>query len=134
MIEWSLKASNLLRAVGRAYVHGAPPEVQAHADHLWKLASRGATLTGVLETQSKACEQLAESVGKIRERVELQADLDRLDVALKADLQSGRKIVEAHVREALECEKAFTETVALLVEHLQRKPQCRDLIEELARA
>ncbi len=128
MVEWSRKAANLLRAVGRAYVHGAPTEVQTRVDHLWKLASRGATLAGVLETQSKAFEQLAAaSAGPLRAGIEQKVDLDRFDEAFKADLLSGREKIDAHVREALECEKDFTETAALLVEHLRHKPQCRDL-------
>jgi hypothetical protein len=49
------------------------------------------------------------------------------------DLQSGRQQIETRVREALECEKAFTETTKVLVEHLRDKPECRELLEDIAK-
>ena len=153
MVEWSRTAANFLKAVATAYPHGAPTEVGALADHLWKLASRAATLAGVVETQSKAFEKLVEVGGGFRAHIEqkieelaaeesaesrkqieeLRGQLDRYSEALKEDLLSARQNIETRVGEALACEKAFTETSGVLVERLRYKPQCRELLEDIAK-
>ena len=153
MVEWSRTAANFLKAVARAYPHGAPTEVQALADQLWSLASRAATLAGLLETKSKAFEQLVEAGRALRAHIEekieelakeesaesrkhvdeLRSQLERYDEALKEDLLGGRQHIETRVREALECEKTFTETSRVLVQHLRDKPACREVLEEIAK-
>jgi hypothetical protein len=151
MVEWSRTAAQFLRAVARAYPQGAPAEVEALADHLWKLAARAATLAGVLERRSQAFERLVASGGELRAEVErrvealageasaesrrqveeLRAQLESFDEALNTDLGVGRQHIEARVREALECEKAFAETAAKLARHLRDEPECRELLEAI---
>jgi serine/threonine-protein kinase len=121
------------------------------ADHLWKLASRAATLAGVLESRSRAFERLVESGAALRAEVErriealageasaesrhqveeLRAQRDSFDEALNTDLRVGHQRIEAGVREALECEKAFAETARRLAQHLRDKPECRELLEAI---
>jgi hypothetical protein len=152
MVEWSRTAANLLRAVGRAHPHGPPAAVSAHADHLGKLASRGATLAGALETLSKAFENLMTQAGELRSVMEqkmaalsqdesaegrrqieeLRSDLAKYDQAVQHDLLAGRKLIESRVNEALACEKDLRAAVHALVEHLRAKPQCRELLEDIA--
>jgi hypothetical protein len=153
MVEWSRTAATFLRAVGRAYAHGAPTDVEALTDQLWKLASRAAILAGALETQSKAFEQLQAAGAGLRADIErkiealareesaesrkqieaLRGDLERFRAALEQDSLAGRQRIETRVREALELEKAFTETSSLLVEHLRDERGGRELLEEIAK-
>jgi hypothetical protein len=153
MVEWSRTAANFLRAVGRAYPQGAPTEVEALTDELWKLASRAATLAGALDTLSKTFEQLqaagaglradlerkiealaGEESAESRKQIEaLRGDLDRFTAALEVDSLAGRQRIETRVHEALALEKAFTETSSALVEHLRNKRGGRELLEEIAK-
>lgn len=63
---------------------------------------------------------------------ELRAQLARYAEALEEDLSSGREKVGGRTREGLALEKAFTEATNVLLSHLKSKPECRDLLTDLA--
>lgn len=153
MIDWSRTAATLLRALGRAHPGGAPDDVEAVAERMVKAAARAATLAGVIETLSKALEQLRSSGEGFRAHVEgkmgalsrdgsegaqkeleaLRADLARFHEALEQDARAGRQRLDAHVEEARACEATFVEASAALLERLRTKPACRELLEGLSR-
>ncbi len=64
---------------------------------------------------------------------ELKAQLKRYSEALENDLQTGRERIATRVREALAYEKSFSEASGVLFEHLRRKPECQELLEEIAK-
>jgi serine/threonine-protein kinase len=63
---------------------------------------------------------------------DLRKQLQRYSDALENDLASGRERIARRVKEALEYETAFNEASSLLLRHLSDKPECRDLLKELA--
>lgn len=63
---------------------------------------------------------------------ELRAQLQRYGDALENDLSAGRERIATRVREALSYEKAFSEASVLLINHLRGRPECRELLEEIA--
>jgi protein-disulfide isomerase-like protein with CxxC motif len=130
--------------MAKAYPQGAPIEVQATADHLWKLAADAAALDGAIERLSSATQRLVEGGDGFRaevirqieaaegaQRATLREQLDRYNEALEEDLQNGRENMAARVREAVACEVAFKEASGKLLEHLRDKPECRDLLEAI---
>lgn len=59
VVEWSRRASNLIRATARAYPNGRAPEVvQQAADRLWELAARASRLEGELASHSRKLEAI----------------------------------------------------------------------------
>jgi serine/threonine-protein kinase len=97
------------------------------------LAGRVRALNEVLkEHDAKATgqEQLAESLRK--QITDLRAQLQRYGEALESDLATGRERIATRVREALSYEKSFSEASATLIAHLKDKPECRELLEEIA--
>jgi serine/threonine-protein kinase len=66
-----------------------------------------------------------------RQIEELRSQLSRYAEALEEDLHSGREKVAGRTREGIKFEKAFSDSFALLVNHLKSKPECRDLMNEL---
>jgi serine/threonine protein kinase len=66
-----------------------------------------------------------------RQIEELRAQLQRYGEAWEADLSVGRETIAARVREALAYEKAFGEASAMLMQHVQGRPECRDLLKEI---
>jgi serine/threonine-protein kinase len=97
------------------------------------LAGRVRALNEVLkEHDAKATgqEQLAESLRK--QSTDLRAQLQRYGEALESDLATGRERIVTRVREALSYEKSFSEASATLIAHLKDKPECRELLEEIA--
>jgi len=73
------------------------------------------------------------SARDLRRQIEdLRAQLGRYAEALEEDLASGREKVAARTRDALSFEKGFSEVTNTLITHLKSKPECRDLLVELA--
>ncbi|MEZ4287107.1 MAG: hypothetical protein R3A47_02965 [Polyangiales bacterium] len=69
---------------------------------------------------------------KLREQiVSLRAQLKRYSEALENDLQVGRDRIATRVREALNYEQAFQDASEVLVQNLQDKPECAELIENI---
>lgn len=66
-----------------------------------------------------------------RQIEEYRAQLARYAEALDEDLALGRERVVGRTREGVVLERAFTEVTHILVGHLQKKPECRDLFAEL---
>ena len=106
---------------------------------------RGAEAIGAARAQVEVLRSIAqdyENRARAREDVaaerrkqieELRDQLQRYSEALENDLQAGRERIATRVREALRYEKAFTEASDLLVDHLREKPECRELIEVIAK-
>ena len=69
----------------------------------------------------------------LRKQIEdLRSQLQRYSEALENDLQAGRDRIATRVREALGYEKSFTEASSLLVGHLKGRPECREVLDEVA--
>ena len=83
------------------------------------------------EDRARAREETAAE--RRRQIEELRSQLQRYSEALENDLQAGRERIATRVREALTYEKAFTEATGVLVDHLRDKPECRELLEDIAK-
>jgi serine/threonine-protein kinase len=83
------------------------------------------------EGRAQARETIARDLR--RQIDDLKAQLQRYGDALETDLSSGRDRIAKRVREALTFEKSFADASALLMTHLRGKPECRDLLDEIAR-
>ncbi len=89
------------------------------------------TVIGDYERRAKDREQYATSLRKQID--DLKAQLQRYSEALENDLQSGRDRIASRVREALGYEQAFQDASATLLEHLRGRPECRELLEDVAK-
>jgi serine/threonine protein kinase len=122
----------------------AQSQVEVAGSNLEQLR-RGAEALGAARAQVEVLRSIAqdyENRARAREDVaaerrkqieELRDQLKRYSEALENDLQAGRERIATRVREALRYEKAFTQASDLLVEHLREKPECRELIEVIAK-
>ncbi|MCB9617139.1 MAG: protein kinase [Sandaracinus sp.] len=86
---------------------------------------------GDYERRAREREQYAEGLRKQID--DLKAQLQRYGDALESDLQAGRERIATRVREALGYEKSFMDASALLLEHLSGRPECRELLEDVAK-
>jgi len=97
------------------------------------LAGRIRALNEVLkEHDAKATSQEQHASGLRKQITDLRAQLQRYGEALENDLSTGRERIATRVREALSYEKSFSEASATLISHLKGKPECRELLEEIA--
>ncbi len=81
------------------------------------------------ERRAAARERVA---ADLREQVrQLRNQLSRYSEALEKDLQAGREHIARRVREALEYERTFDGSQALLLRRLRGRPECRELLDEL---
>lgn len=106
--------------------------MEAHQE-LGAARARNETLGLVIteyETRARDREKYAASLRKQIE--DLKAQLLRYSEALENDLHAGRERIAGRVREALGYEKSFMDASALLLKHLSAKPECRELIEDIA--
>jgi len=83
-----------------------------------------------LEDRAKPKETLGADLR--RQVTDLRTQLQRYGDALENDLSAGRDRIATRVREALSYEKSFLEASELLIRHLQDRPECRELLEEVA--
>lgn len=85
------------------------------------------------EYQGRAQER-EQHAAELRKQIdELKGQLKRYSEALESDLQTGRDRIATRVRQALAYEKSFSEASGVLFEHLRRKPECQELLEEIAK-
>ena len=110
-----------------------PAKLRASFEEVGGAQARVATLREVRKdyvTRAEAKETHAEG---LRSQVtELRSQLQRYGEALENDLAAGRERIASRVREALGYEKAFSTSSGTLINHLRGRPECRELLEELA--
>jgi len=122
------------REVGEAQ---AKLRVQSTAEGWRELGAAEARVTtlqavqGDYERRAREREQYSESLRKQID--DLKAQLQRYGDALESDLQAGRERIATRVREALGYEKSFMDASALLLEHLSGRPECREILEDVAK-
>jgi serine/threonine-protein kinase len=86
-----------------------------------------------LKTREERRTSREATAGDLRRQIEeLRSQLGRYAEALEEDLSSGREKVAVRTREGLKYERAFTDAFLLLTGHLKGRPECRDLMNELA--
>ena len=125
-------------------------DAHAHADEAMRTGGDIRTLRQIFEEAGAAQSRVKalgdvvhEYVGRAEQREnhakglrkqvdELRAQLQRYGDALENDLSAGRERIATRVREALSYEKAFSEASTLLANHLRGRPECRELLEEIA--
>lgn len=83
--------------------------------------------------ERRASEREQYGAGLRKQVDELKAQLVRYSDALETDLQSGRDRIATRVREALGYEKAFMEASTALLAHLAGRPECQDVLEDVAK-
>lgn len=117
-------AQQKVRAGGGAEAHQELGAARARAEAY-------AAVIGDYERRARDREKYA---GGLRKQIEdLKSQLQRYSEALENDLQAGRDRIAARVREALGYEKAFMEASGVLLEHLRQRPECRELLESVAK-
>jgi len=84
------------------------------------------------ENTAHAVEKETQAQGLRSQIDELRRRLQRYSDALESDLGTIRERIASRVKEALSFETRFGDGTATLVEHLRDRPECRDLLEELA--
>jgi serine/threonine-protein kinase len=95
--------------------------------------ARTEALEAVMGEYDGRARQKEEYAKDLRRQVdELRSQLQRYGDALENDLSAGRERIATRVREALGYEKAFSEASATLIAHLKGRPECRELLEEVA--
>jgi len=108
----------------------------------WRVAFEAATasrskaevLTDVMADHDRRATQKERSAQDLRRQIdELRAQLQRYGDALENDLAAGRERIASRVKEALGYEKTFTDSSALLLNHLKGRPECSELLEEMRR-
>ena len=96
--------------------------------------SKAEVLTDVLADHDRRATQKERSAQDLRRQIdELRAQLQRYGDALENDLAAGRERIASRVKEALGYEKSFTDSSALLLNHLKGRPECSELLEEMRR-
>jgi len=86
----------------------------------------------VQEYEGRAHQREAHAKDLRRQVDELRAQLQRYGDALENDLSAGRERIATRVREALGYEKEFSQASGVLINHLKDRPECRELLEEIA--
>ncbi len=99
-------------------------QAQAHVDARRELLA---------EHEMRAARKDAQARDLRRQIEELRGQLARYAEAMEEDLAQGRERVAERTRQGLGYERSFAESTDVLMRHLRGKPECRDLLEELAR-
>jgi len=87
----------------------------------------------IAEHEQRA-EQREAQARSLRQQIDdLKQQLQRYSEALEADIAQGREKIASRVRQALEYEKTFSQSASTIMQHLQDRPECRDLIKEMQR-
>jgi len=96
--------------------------------------ARSETLTQVMNDYERRAREREHYAQSLRKQIDdLKAQLIRYSEALENDLQAGRDRIATRVREALGYEKAFQEASHVLMTHLRGRPECRELLENVAK-
>ena len=108
--------------------------VRQNAEALGAARARIEIFQNVSDDYEARARSLENTASERRRQIEeLRSQLKRYSEALENDLQAGRERIATRVREALSYEKAFTTASTQLLEHLRDKPECRELLEEIAK-
>jgi eukaryotic-like serine/threonine-protein kinase len=95
VVEWSLQASNFIRAVSRAYPNGrAPDAIQEASNRIWELAHKASRLEGELASHSRKLEAI-----ELRGRG-LRAEIGRKVEELAGEESRARREAAAHEERA----------------------------------
>lgn len=120
----------LVGARGRYQQGDHSPELM---QSLGAASGRVETLTAVKGDYVRRAEEREKYGTSLRKQVdELKSQLQRYSEALENDLQAGRDRIATRVREALGYEKTFMEASTILLDHLKGRPECRELLEDVA--
>ena len=85
----------------------------------------------ITEHQARVQSKEAAAADLRRQIDELRAQLQRYSEALENDLSAGRDRIATRVREALAFEKSLAESSSILMKHLEGRPECVELLDEL---
>ncbi len=99
-------------------------QAQAHVD---------ARREQLAEHEMRAARKDAQARDLRRQIEELRGQLARYSEAMEEDLAQGRERVSQRTREGLAYERSFADNTDILTRNLRGRPECRDLLEELAR-
>ncbi|MEM9068110.1 MAG: protein kinase [Myxococcota bacterium] len=122
--EEMAQAQQKVRAGGGTEVH----------QELGAARARAETFAVVMSDYEQRAREREKYAGGLRKQIEdLKSQLLRYSEALENDLHSGRERIAGRVREALGYEKSFMEASSLLLEHLSQRPECRELLESVAK-
>jgi serine/threonine-protein kinase len=73
-------------------------------------------------------------LAELKKQIEdLRAQLRRYSEALEADLQAGRERIASRVQEAINYEKSFRNASETIIEHLNDKPECSEILRAISR-
>ena len=96
--------------------------------------ARSETLAMVIQDYENRALERERYGASLRQQIdELKSQLQRYSEALENDLQAGRDRIAKRTREALSYEGAFMDASNVLLAHLRDKPECRELLEDIAR-
>jgi serine/threonine-protein kinase len=94
--------------------------------------ARAQTLQEIIGDFQRRVQAKEEAAADLRRQIdELRAQLQRYSEALENDLSAGRERIATRVREALGYEKGFVQASEILFEHLEKRPECAELVEQL---
>ncbi|MCA9579931.1 MAG: hypothetical protein KC668_31095, partial [Myxococcales bacterium] len=107
-------------------------EARAVFEEVGASRARAHTLSEVItEHQARVQSKEAAAADLRRQIDELRAQLQRYSEALENDLSAGRDRIATRVREALAFEKSLAESSSILMKHLEGRPECVELLDEL---
>ncbi|MFK7988994.1 MAG: protein kinase [Sandaracinaceae bacterium] len=126
---------NAHQAATQAASNPDPRAARAAYEEVGGCRGRAQTLQEVIgDFQSRLQAKEAAAADLRRQIDELRAQLQRYSDALENDLSAGRERIATRVREALSYERGFIKASKLLFEHLEKRPECSELAEELRAA
>jgi len=106
--------------------------MRAAFEEVGGMRSRAQTLQEIIQENQQRVQTKENAAADLRRQIdELRAQLQRYSDALENDLSAGRERIATRVREALGYEKSFTQASDVLMNHLEDRPECSELIEEL---
>ena len=106
------------------------------ADHQAVGRARGRidVLGEIVASEDKRVGKQEQHAAQLRTQInELRAQLKRYSEGLENDLQVGRDTIAKRVADALAYEKSFQQASAVLLKHLEDKPECREIMDEIAK-
>ncbi|MCB9598566.1 MAG: protein kinase [Sandaracinaceae bacterium] len=121
------------QAVQSAQAQGT--EARAAFEEVGASRARAQTLSEIIAEHQERVQHKESGAADLRRQIdELRAQLQRYSEALENDLAAGRDRIATRVREALGFEKSFVEASNLLMKHLDERPECGELMDELRQA
>ena len=112
-----------------------PAAMRAAFEEVGGCRARAHTLQEIIADHQARVQQKETTASELRRQIEeLRAQLQRYSDALENDLSAGRERIATRVREALGYEKGFIQSSEILFNHLEDRPECSDLVEEMRAA